>query len=93
MPTAFSAPTQVKNIHGSVTISANAAGYARVFMNMFAGSISVYNDATHTETLLGPVTPILANDPDYAGASFTRVCAAGLRLRSLASNLNDAGTM
>lgn len=93
MPTAFSAPTQVKNVHGSVTISANGAGYARVFMNMYGGSIAMYNDTTHTETVLGPVSILLGNDPDYTSSNFVRVCAAGLRLRSLASNLNDAGTM
>jgi len=83
----------VKNLHGSITVSANAAGYARVFMSMYGGNIAVYNDATHTETVLGPVTVLLGNDADYTNSSYVRICAAGLRLRSLASNLNDAGTM
>lgn len=93
MPTAFSAPTQVKNLHGSVTVTANALGYARVFMNMYGGSISIYNDVAHTETVLGAISVITANDTDFTTANLTWVCAAGLRLRSLASNLNDAGTM
>ena len=54
MPTAFSAPTQVKNVHGSITIAANALGYARIFMGMYGGYIGAYNDAVHTETVLGP---------------------------------------
>ena len=54
MPTAFSAPTQVKNLHGSITITANALGYARIFMIMNGGAIIGYNDAIHTETVLGP---------------------------------------
>lgn len=65
MPTAFSAPTQVKNVHGSITVTANALGYARVFMGMYGGYLSVYNDAIHTETVLGPLAVLLSNDPDY----------------------------
>lgn len=83
----------MKNLHGSITVSANAAGYARVFLNMYGGNIAVYNDTTHTETVLGPVNILLGNDSDYTASNYVRVCAAGLRLRSLASNLNDAGTM
>lgn len=83
----------MKNVHGSITVSANAAGYARIFMSMHGGNVAVYNDATHTETVLGPVTVLLGNDADYLNANYVRICAAGVRLRSLASNLNDAGTM
>jgi len=53
MPTTMSVPCQIKNIHGSVTFVTNAAGYGRVGMSFAEGSILGYNDALHTETVLG----------------------------------------
>lgn len=94
MPTTMSTPCQIKNIHGNVNATANAAGFARIYINLGAngGAILSYADATANETTLGVFTYLLAYDADFNSGP-SRVVAAGLRMRSMTSVLNDAGTV
>lgn len=83
--------TQVSTFHGYVTFTANAAGFARAYMLLTTGQIDVYNDATHNETTLGGVLNILAST--ISGMSSARIVNGGMKIRSMASFSNEAGTM
>lgn len=91
LPSMYPAPTQVKTISGMATITTNAAGYARVHHYAPFGTINIYNDATHNETTLGPLTSVLPADPDLQASVLLRLVSGGMKLRSLQSFNSDAG--
>lgn len=91
LPSMYPAPTQVKTISGILTFSTNSAGYARVYQAAHTGFIGIYNDPTHTETVLGVETILLNGDPDLTGCKLLRLVSGGLKLRSLQSFNTDAG--
>jgi len=91
LPSMYPAPTQVKTISGLVTITTNAAGYARLLHTSSSSIIAVYNDSSHNETTLGPMTTVLPYDSDLQGSTLMRLVSGGMKLRSLQSFNSDAG--
>lgn len=75
-------------------MTTNASGYGRLILQLGQGgsSIVVYADSSHNETVLGSAVSLLPSDTDFTSGP-SRVVAAGLRMRSLTSVLNDAGTI
>jgi len=91
IPSQFPTPSQVKAISGVVTFNTNALGFARVAVRCQTGSITIYNDATHNETVLGSAVALVPSDADIVGASILRMVSGGIKIRSLASFSIESG--
>ena len=92
IPWLFPVATQVSTYHGNLSISTNAAGFARVLMycnKANPGLIALYNDALHTDTVLGASTNIFP--APLGGGIANRVVCAGMKIRSTASMTVEAG--
>lgn len=89
VPSRFPIASQCSTFHGSLTFSTNAAGFARVYMQIDSGQILVRNDVTQTDTVAGPSTSLLAGT--YTGLGLRKVCAAAMKIRSTASFSTESG--
>jgi len=92
IPSRFPAASQVSTFHGLLNFTTNAAGFSRLSMFLYNGSVAVWNDVTHSDVLLGSQTTLL-NPLTPSNTSGIRLVSAGLKVRSLASFSTDAGTI
>jgi len=91
IPSPLPAPTQLKCIHGNISFTTNALGYARIAVKLLDASILVYNDVTHTESVIGAASTLLAADADLSASIIRRLVSGGIKVRSVASFSNESG--
>jgi len=89
VPSRFTPATSCVTYHGNVTFQTNSAGFARIAYQLVSGSIILYNDIAHTDTVLGPSSTLLASP--FPGTNYARICSAGLKVRSTSSFSNESG--
>lgn len=90
IPTHFPVATQCSTFHGNVSTSTNAAGFGRVYLELQTGTVGIFRDTAHTETVLGAATS-LAGPLKPTGTTAIRLVSAGMRIRSTASFSNESG--
>jgi hypothetical protein len=91
LPSTYPIATQVITFHGNITFSANANGFARLFMfccGIAPGEIWLYNDATHNDVTLGP--GVVTYSPTFS-VERLRVVNGGLKCRSMTAITNESG--
>lgn len=85
MPSLTPHATQVQSFQGVITVSSNALGFMRIHYTPFTGSILAFNDATHTDLVLGAGTSILNLNVSLSYYTYLKVVSAGLILTSNAN--------
>ena len=90
-PSRYPIATQCSTYHGFANYTTNGLGFARVVFQPATGAITVYNDATHTDLVLGAATTLVA--PTIPTYQWARICSAGLKMRSTASFANEGGVV